>query len=79
MSLRPMHVMADPPRPVLHSAHVIDGKSVSSPTTKDVVNPATEDVFAHVPVATSLIIAISIRSGRSSSPFRTGNLTALST
>ena len=44
--------MADPPRPVLHSAHVIDGKSVSSPTTKDVVNPATEDVFAHVPVAT---------------------------
>ena len=52
MSLRPTHVISDPPRPVLHSAHVIDGKSVSSPTTKDVVNPATEDVFAHVPVAT---------------------------
>ncbi|KAI0714442.1 aldehyde dehydrogenase [Cerioporus squamosus] len=33
-------------------AHVIDGRKVTSPTTKGVVDPATEDVFAHVPVAT---------------------------
>ncbi|RPD61029.1 aldehyde dehydrogenase [Lentinus tigrinus ALCF2SS1-7] len=33
-------------------AHVIDGEKVSSLTTKGVVDPATEDVFAHVPVAT---------------------------
>ncbi len=35
-----------------HSAHVIDGRKVTFPTTKGVVDPATEDVFAHVPVAT---------------------------
>ena len=46
---------ADPvrvPEYHLNSANVIDGKKEASPTTADIINPATEEVFARVPIAT---------------------------
>ncbi|KAI1797438.1 aldehyde dehydrogenase [Ganoderma leucocontextum] len=33
-------------------ANIIDGKKATSPTTADIINPATEEVFVRVPVAT---------------------------
>ncbi|PIL29856.1 hypothetical protein GSI_08063 [Ganoderma sinense ZZ0214-1] len=33
-------------------ANIIDGKKETSPTTADIINPATEEVFARVPIAT---------------------------
>ncbi len=39
--------------PLPHSANIIDGKKATSPTTVDIINPATEDLFVRVPVATA--------------------------
>lgn len=36
----------------LNSVLTIDGQKVISNETKEVINPATEEVFAHVPLAT---------------------------
>ena len=49
-------------------AHIIDGKCASSPTTKGIINPSTEQAFAHVPVATREQLEESIVAGERAFP-----------